>query len=342
MNTIDIAIVGATGAIGEALIEALDSPSTCPGFEVGELHLLASAGSDDQTRMFRQRPLLVESLDDFDFSRVQLAFFAAPASVAAEFVQVALDQGCRVIDFSSQFRGDPQVPLVVAGVNSDELAGADCPLVALPDALATDLSLIVQPIHQVTEISRIHVASYQSVSTAGQVGARELARQTSCLLNGLPVEPKLFPRQIAFNIVPEVGALDLDGHSQAELGLVAELRKLMAGEAIPLSVTCVQVPTFYGSCQAISLEMRYPTGIEEIAEILRGVEGLELANPVRAYSTSLAVIEKDSAFRCSVGRIRPSLSIDSGIDLWTVSDAVKNSTIFNALQVASSLIKYSY
>lgn len=345
MNTIDveidIAIVGATGVVGEALIEALDSSLMDLGFEVGELHLLASTRSDGETRMYRQRPLLVESLDDFDFARVQLAFFAAPAAVAAEYAPLAVEQGCRVIDFSVRFRADPQVPLVVAGVNDEALASGDCLLVALPGALTTDLSLIVRPIHQVTEICRIHVASYQSVSTAGQAGARELARQTSCLLNGLPVEPGLFPEQIAFNIVPQVGEIDREGHSETELDLVAELRKLMEGEEIPLSATCVQVPIFYGSCQAISLEMRYPTEIEEVVGILKGIEGLELADPISHYATSLAMVEKASGFRCAVGRIRSSLTIENGIDLWIVSDAVKNSTIFNAFQVASGLIKYS-
>lgn len=341
MNTVDIAIVGASGAIGAALIEALDNSLLELDFGVGELYLLASARSDGETRIFRQRPLLLESLDGFDFSRVQLAFFATPAAVSSEYVQVATEQGCRVIDFSTRFRAEPGVPLVVAGVNSDELADADHRLVALPDALATDLSLIVQPIHRVMEISRVHVASYQSVSSAGQAGTRELARQTSSLLNGMPVEPELFPQQIAFNIVPEVGGLDQDGHSRAERDLLAELRKLMRGEVIPLSVTCVQVPIFYGSCQAISLEMRYPAEVEEIVAILRAVEGLELADPVQAYSTSLATIEKGSQFRCSVGRIRASLAIDNGMDLWTVSDAVKNSAISNALWVASDLIKYA-
>ncbi len=341
MNTVDIAIVGASGAIGGALIEALENPPLDLGFEVGELYLLASARSDGETRIFRQRPLLLENLDGFDFARVQLVFLAAPAAVAAEYAQAVLDQGCRVIDFSTRFRAEPDVPLVVAGVNSDELTEADHRLVALPDALATDLSLVVQPIHRVMEISRVHVASYQSVSSAGQAGARELARQTSSLLNGLPVEPELFPEQIAFNIIPEVGVLDRDGHSRAERDLLAELRKLMRGEIIPLGVTCVQVPVFYGSCQAISLEMRYPTAVEEIVAILRDVEGLELADPVRAYSTSLAMIEKGPEFRCSVGRIRASLAIENGIDLWTVSDAVKNSTISNALWVANGLIKYS-
>ena len=338
MSTINVVVVGATGATGEALIEALDESE----FTSGDLYLAASEASLGETGLYKKRPVMVENLADFDFSQVQLAFFAVPEEVSRDYADQAISAGCQVIDLSCCFRNEESVPLVVSGVNSEVLEEDNYDLVALPDSLTVDLSQVLKPIHGNSEIVRINVATYQAVSSAGKKGATELARQTSNLLNGLPVEPELFAQQIAFNILPEVGELDESGHSSAELGLVNDMRRVMADDTLAISATCVQVPVFYGSCQAVSIETRYPLAIDELVSVLRDVEGLDVStgNAQRNYPVPLAVIDK-AAEACSVGRIRTSIGIENGIDLWIVSDSVRKSAANNAIGVAKLLLKSS-
>lgn len=338
MTSINVVVVGATGAVGEALIEALDESE----FTSGELYLTASEASIGETRLYKKRPVLVENLADFDFSQVQLAFFAVPEQVSRDYADQAISAGCQVVDFSTCFRDERSVPLVVAGVNAEVLGEDNYDLVALPNTLAIDLSQVLAPIHGNSEIVRINVATYQSVSSAGKRGVAELARQTSNLLNGLPVEPELFGQQIAFNILPEVGDLEKTGHSRAEVGLVSEMRRIMADDTLAISATCVQVPVFYGACQAVNIETRYPLAVDEVARLLRGIEGLKvsLGNSRRNYPVPVAVVN-GRAERCSVGRVRASVGIENGIDLWIVSDSVRKSAVYNAIGVAKLLLKSS-
>ena len=342
MAVINVAVAGATGAIGEALIEALDKTE----FTSGDLYLLASQASNGETRLYKNRPVLVEDMASFDFAQVQLVFLAVPESVSRDYADPLMAAGCRVVDFSAYFRHDHSVPLVVAGVNSEALqeggydGGTASEIVALPDSLAVDLSHVLHPIHQNTEIVRINVASYQSVSSAGREGAKELARQTSNLLNGLPVEPAIFPQQIAFNVVPELGGMQDSGHSGAELSLVNEMRRVLQDQNLPISATCVQVPIFYGTCQAVNIETRYPVDVEEVIGILRGVDELEVSVGGSQVTYPVPLTVADSSGKgCSVGRIRASIGIENGIDLWIVSDSVRKSAVYNALGVAKLLIK---
>lgn len=337
MSTINVVVVGATGAVGEALIEALDESE----FTSGEVYLAASEASLGETGLYKKRPVLVENLADFDFSRVQLAFFAVPEQVSRDYADQAISAGCQVVDLSRCFRDEESVPLVVCGVNSEVLEDDNYDLVALPDSLAVDLSRVLQPIHSNSEIIRINVATYQSVSSEGKKGVAELARQTSNLLNGLPVEPELFGQQIAFNVLPEVGELDESGHSSAELGLVSDMRRVMADDTLAISATCVVVPVFYGSCQVVNIETRYPLAIEELVHVLREVEGLDVStgNSQRNYPVPVAV--DGEIKRLAVGRIRASIGIENGMDLWIVSDSVRKSAVNNAIGVARLLLKSS-
>ncbi len=338
MNTVNVVVVGATGAVGEALIDALDRSE----FTSGEMYLVASEASIGASKLYKKRPILVEDLADFDFSQVQLAFFAVPDSVSRDYVEQALSCGCKVIDFSACYRQENTVPLLVAGVNSALLEEDDYQLIALPDSLAVDLSQVLQPIHLNTEITRINVATYQPVSSAGREGAKELARQTSNLLNGLPIEPQIFPHQIAFNILPQVGELEPSGHSSSELGLVNELRRVMDDVSLQISATCVQVPIFYGSCQALNIETRYPIDVDEVIGLLRENANLKVSksDSLPNYSAPLAVVDSDLG-DCYVGRIRASVGIENGLDLWIVSDSVRKGAVNNALRVAKLLLKSS-
>jgi aspartate-semialdehyde dehydrogenase len=328
-----MAIAGATGAIGEALIEALEKVE----FSIGELYLLASEESIGETRMYKNRPLAVANMEDFDFDQVQLVFFALPEEVSANYIERVALADCYLIDFSRYSRMDSTVPLVVAGVNTAEIDESDSKHVALPDSLTVDLSHVLKPIHEDVEIVRVNTATYQGVSSAGREGVRELALQASNRLSGLPLEGHVFAHEMAFNIVPQIGALNDSGHSMAELGLVSEIRRVMADQALIINATCVQVPIFYGSCQAISIETRYPVTVEEIIGVLQRSADIEVFAESSSYPVPLA--EASSANTRCVGRIRASLGTENGIDLWLASDNACNSAAENAVDVAKLLLK---
>ncbi|RLA54704.1 MAG: aspartate-semialdehyde dehydrogenase [Gammaproteobacteria bacterium] len=338
MFTVNIVVVGATGAVGEALIEALDEAD----FTSGDLYLAASESSVGETKMYKKRPVLVEDLASFDFSRVQLAFFAVPEQVSRDCAELVVSAGCQLIDFSACFRDDPAVPLMVAGVNSHVLEGGADNLVALPDSLTVDLSHVLYPIHQDVEVVRLNVATYQAVSSAGQKGIKELAGQTASLLNGLPVEAEAFAQQIAFNVIPEVGGLLDSGHSRAEVGLVGELRCVLEDAALAVSATCVQVPVFYGSCQVVNIETRYPYAVDEVISVLNADEDVNIFSASSNQQCPAPITVADMAARgCCVGRIRASIGVENGIDLWIVSDNVRKSAVKNAIAVAKLLLKDS-
>lgn len=333
MSNVNIAIAGATGAIGEALVDALDKSE----FTTGELYLLASRDSIGETKMYNDRPLAVTDLEEFDFEQVQLVFFALPAQVSARYAERVTQADCYLIDFSDCFRKDSSVPLIVAGVNSSELDGGHHKLVALPDSLAVDLSHILKPVHDDVEIVRVNTATYQGVSSAGREGVTELALHTSNRLNGMPSERQVFDEEIAFNVIPQIGAIDEYGHSQAELGLVGEIRRVMAEEALSISATCVQVPIFYGCCQAVTIETRYPVAVDEILGVLKRAGGTKVFAKVSTYPVPLA--ESSSKYTRSVGRVRTSVGIENGIDLWLSSDNACNSAVANAIGAAKLLLK---
>lgn len=334
MSGVNVAIVGATGAVGGALIEALDEADLVDG----ELYLLASAASSGDTAMYRKRAAMIADVADFDFSLVDLVFFAVPEDVSRQYAQSAVAVGCRVIDFSCCFRDDLTVPLIVAGINSDILDdGAH--LVALPDSLAVDLSHVLKPIHDDVEVVRVNVATYQAVSSAGQAGVKELASQSTNLLGGVTVKPKVFGKQIAFNVLPQVGELLESGHADAELRMVSEVRRIVGGAALAMSVTCVQVPVFYGFCQAVSLETRYPLDVERVIELLKQVDDLKIVTASSKQGYPVPVTGSGVLSARSVGRIRASIGVENGIDLWIVSDNVRKGAVDNAINVAKLLLK---
>ncbi len=334
MTAFNVAIVGATGAVGSALIEALDAAD----FVAGELYLLASAASSGDTAMYRKRPAMIEDVAGFDFSSVELVFFAVPEHVSQLYAESAVEAGCRVIDFSCCFRDDPAVPLVVAGINSHLLDDGSARLVALPDSLAVDLSHVLKPVHDDVEIVRVNVATYQAVSSAGQAGVKELAGQSTSLLGGVTVKPQVFGKQIAFNVLPQVGELRESGHADAELRLVSEVCRVI-GAPLAMSVTCVQVPVFYGFCQAVSLETRYPLDVEGLIELLKQVGDLKVVATHSKQGYPVPVTGSGVLPARSVGRIRASIAIENGLDLWIVSDNVRKGAVDNAINVARLLLK---
>lgn len=330
---IDIAVVGATGAVGGAILAALADSDLA----FGKVHALASAGSVDETALFGNKSLSVQDLADFDFGRVALALFAVPAAVAAEFVPRAVAAGALVVDCSSQFRGDLDKPLIAAAVNPEDVAAYGATrVVALPGSLALQLARVLKPIHDDVGVRRVQVATYQSASSAGKRGLSELAGQAASLLNGQPVEAALFPRQIAFNLIPQVGALGADGYSDEESGLIADLRRLLLEPELEIDVSCVQVPVFYGSAQAVQVQTQYPLDVEGARALLANTPGLVLGDSTTPYAVPVGDLdEADQAF---VGRLRAGRADTRMLSLWLIADNVRISA-HNAVRVAESLIK---
>ena len=250
-KTFDVAVVGGTGAVGATLIELLAERE----FPVGKLHVLASSRSAGETVLFRNRPVMVADAADFDFAQVQLAFFAAGGTVAAELAPKAAAAGCIVIDKSSHFRQDPDVPLVVPEVNAEALAGyTKRNIIACPNCSTIQVAVALKPLYDAVGVERVNVATYQSVSGAGKAGIEELAKQTAELLNGRGAKPKVFPRQMAFNVLPQIDAFTDNGYTKEEMKMVWETRKIFADEEIQVNPTCVRVPVFHGHSVALHVE----------------------------------------------------------------------------------------
>ncbi len=334
---VDIAVVGATGAVGGAILELLAER----GFARTTIHPVASDASANETVMFGNQPLLVEGISEFDFSRVGLALFAVNSEVSATHVKRATEASCIVIDCSGQFAGDKEIPLVVYNANPEDLAGYSLrSLIAVPGAIATQLAAVLAPIQAEVGIARIHIASYQSVSGAGRGGIAALAGQTAALLNGLPV-PKggVFTRQIAFNLLPCIGTLDEQGHSSEELQVVRETQRLLADTSIGISATCVQVPVFHGLAVAVHLETRYPLDVGDLRRLLKKAQDVTLVNAGAAGKYPTPAEDAAGLDGVLVGRLRADQFNENGLNLWIVSDNLRNGAAMNSVRLVEMLIK---
>jgi aspartate-semialdehyde dehydrogenase len=332
----DVAVVGATGAVGEMMLEILEQR----GFPVGEVHALASARSAGKRVAFGARQLKVGDLATFDFARAQIALFSAGAKVSAEHAPRAAAAGCVVIDNSSQFRQDPDVPLVVAEVNPGALAGYRARrIVANPNCSTMQMVVALKPLHDAAHIERINVATYQSVSGAGAKAVEELGRQTAQLLNGRPVEPQVFPRQIAFNVIPHIDTFQDNGYTREEMKMVWETRKILGDPGIQVNPTAVRVPVFYGHSEAVHLETRRKLTAAEARTLLENAPGVKVLDERGPGGYPTPVTEAAGTDPVWVGRIREDLSHDRGLDLWIVSDNIRKGAALNAVQLAELLVK---
>ena len=334
-GTWDIAVVGATGAVGEAMIEILAERN----FPVGTLHLLASERSEGKRIQFGNRSLKVARLDQFDFSQVRIGLFSAGGSLSAEFAPKAAAAGCVVIDNTSHFRYDDDVPLIVPEVNPHRLADYSARnIIANPNCSTIQMVVALKPIHDAVGISRINVATYQAVSGAGAGGVRELAGQTANLLNTKPIEQSVIPRQIAFNAVPQIDVFMDNGYTREEMKMVWETKKILEDESIAVNPTCVRVPVFYGHSEAVHIETRKPLSAEDACALLREAPGVTLAEDGASYPTP--VEEAAGSDPVFVGRVRKDLSHENGLDLWVVSDNVRKGAALNSVQIAEMLIEH--
>jgi len=335
-RTIDVAVVGATGAVGEAMLEILAERD----FPVGRLHALASARSAGSTVMFRGRPVVVEDLATFDFSRVRLGLFSAGGSISAEYAPKAAAAGCVVVDNTSHFRRDEDVPLIVPEVNPHALAGFRARnIIANPNCSTIQLMVALKPLHDAATIERINVATYQAVSGAGRSGVEELARQTGELLNGRPAEAATFTKQIAFNALPHIDSFQDNGYTKEEMKMVWETRKILEAPEMRVNPTCVRVPVFYGHSEAVHIETREHLSAAEARRLLEAAPGVKVMDDRADGGYPTAVPDAAGTDPVFVGRIREDISHPNGLDLWVVSDNVRKGAALNSVQIGELLLK---
>lgn len=337
MKTYDVAVVGATGAVGETMLSILAERN----FPVGKVYALASERSVGKPVTLGNKTLRVENLADFDFSKVQIGLFSPGASISAEYAPKAAEAGCVVIDNTSQFRYDDDIPLVVPEVNPHAIANyTNRGIIANPNCSTIQMLVALKPIHDAVKITRLNVATYQAVSGTGKPAVEELAGQTAKLLNGGAIDkPKAYPKQIAFNVLPQIDVFMDNGYTKEEMKMVWETRKIMEDDDIQVNPTAVRVPVFYGHSEAIHIETRDKITAEQARELLTAQDGIVVLDERNDGGYPTAVTEGANTDPVYVGRIREDISHETGLNLWVVADNVRKGAALNSIQIAEKLIE---
>jgi aspartate-semialdehyde dehydrogenase len=335
-KTYDVAVVGATGAVGETMISILEERN----FPVGKVYALASERSAGKRIPFKGGSLVVEDLANFDFSKVQIGLFSPGASVSAEYAPKAAAAGCVVIDNTSQFRYDDDIPLVVPEVNPEKVAEyTNRGIIANPNCSTIQMLVALKPIYDEVGISRINVATYQAVSGTGKEAIAELATQTANLLNTKPVVAKVYPKQIAFNVLPQIDVFMDNGYTKEEMKMVWETQKIMGDPDILVNPTAVRVPVFFGHSEAVHIETKQKISAARVRELLSNAPGVTVLDERIDGGYPTAVTESSGHDDVYVGRIREDISHPNGINLWVVGDNVRKGAALNSVQIAEVLVK---
>ncbi len=336
MEKYDVAIVGATGVVGEALLEILAERD----FPVGTVYPLASSRSAGKRVSFGKQTLKVEDLDTFDFSKVKIGLFSAGASISEIYAPKAAAAGCVVIDNTSQYRYDDDIPLVVPEVNPEAIADHTTRgIIANPNCSTIQMLVALKPIYDAVGITRINVATYQAVSGAGKEAVEELAGQTAQLLNGREVVPEVMPKQIAFNVIPQVDVFQENGYTKEEMKMVWETHKIFGDESVLVNPTAVRVPVFFGHSEAVHIETKQKITAENAIKLLENANGVTVVDEHVDGGYPTAVSEAAGADPTYVGRIREDISHPLGLNMWIVSDNVRKGAALNSIQIAEVLIK---
>ncbi|TDJ41993.1 MAG: aspartate-semialdehyde dehydrogenase [Gammaproteobacteria bacterium] len=335
-DTFDVAVVGATGAVGEVMLSILKERD----FPVGTVYALASERSAGTQVDFGTSTLTVGKLADFDFSKVQIGLFSAGASVSAEYAPKAVEAGCVVIDNTSHFRYDDDIPLVVPEVNEDAIAQyKKRGIIANPNCSTIQMVVALKPIYDAVGIERINVATYQAVSGAGRKAVEELVRQTATMLNGKPLEIEGDQKQIAFNAVPQIDDFEDNRYTREEMKMVWETRKIFGDDSILINPTAVRIPTFYGHSEAINIETKDKISAAEVCRLMSAAPGVELIDGVATGQYPTAVTDSSGNDAVFVGRVREDISHPRAINLWVVSDNIRKGAALNSVQIAEILAK---
>ena len=329
----NMAVVGATGAVGIEMIKTLEKRN----FPVGKLTLLASARSIGKRLKFRGEEIAVKELTRDCFSGIDVALFSAGGNISKEFAPIAVKAGSIVIDNSSAFRMDDAVPLVVPEINAADLRGHQG-IIANPNCTTAVTLMALYPLHRAFRVTRIFASSYQAVSGTGAKAIEELDRQVRQIVNGQPVTKEVYPHQIAFNVLPHVDSFLADGYTKEEMKMQHEGRKIMHHPTFRASVTCVRVPVYRAHSVAVSAEFEAPITVEAARAILAKAPGLDVVDDPEKKEYPLPLYASER-YNCQVGRIRMDCAFDNGLCFWVSGDQLLNGAALNAVQIAEELLK---
>ncbi|RAP34668.1 aspartate-semialdehyde dehydrogenase [Candidatus Marinamargulisbacteria bacterium SCGC AAA071-K20] len=333
MSKYTVAVVGATGVVGQEIIKTLEQRK----FPVKELVCLTSARSEGTRIEFNGKYSISRILDENSFEGVDYALFSAGGSISEKFAPIAVKAGAVVIDNTSHFRMDPSVPLVVPEVNAQAVKKHKG-IIANPNCSTAQMVLALKPLHDAAKIKRVVISTYQSVSGAGKEAIKELESQTRHNLQGKPSEAKQFTKDIAFNVIPHIDVFEDNGYTKEEMKMILETQKILEDDTIKLTATTVRVPVFIGHSEALNVELSEELPIEKVRDLLRNMPGVVVMdNPSKnEYPTPKLLAGRDETF---VGRIRKDISNPKAIDMWVVSDNLRKGAALNAVQIAEELIK---
>ncbi|MDB5988240.1 MAG: aspartate-semialdehyde dehydrogenase [Nevskia sp.] len=332
----DIAVVGATGAVGEEMLKVLHQRR----FPVGQVYAIASARSAGEEVDFGDQELDVHDLAKFDFSQVQIGLFSPGAEVSKIYAPKAALAGCVVIDNTSQFRYEDDIPLVVPEVNPHAIARfKNRGIIANPNCSTIQMLVALKPLHDAVGITRINVCTYQSVSGTGKPAIEELIKQTGEALNGRDIVRKVYPKQIAFNCLPQIDVFMDNGYTKEEMKMVWETHKIMEDASIQVNPTAVRVPVFFGHSEAIHIETRDKISAEQARKLLAAAPGVKVMDERKDGGWPTAVTEGAHHDEVFVGRIREDISHPRGLNLWVVADNIRKGAALNSVQIAEHLIR---
>ncbi len=335
MKKYDVAVVGATGAVGEKMLSILAQRK----FPVKNIYALASSRSVGMKVLFGDAELEVQDLAIFDFSKAQVGLFSAGARISKEFAPKAAAQGCVVIDNTSQFRYDDDIPLVVPEVNAHQIGNYTAHgIIANPNCSTIQMVVALKPLHDAVGIERINVATYQAVSGTGKEALSELDQQIKKIINGEPINCNVYPKQIAFNALPHIDIFMDNGYTKEEMKLVWETQKIMEDDSILVNPTTVRIPVKYGHSEAVHVELKEPLSAQQAREILAVAPGVQVLDEHRDGGYPTAVTEGEGNDAVYVGRIREDISHPRGLDMWVVSDNLRKGAALNSIQIAEILI----
>ena len=328
----NIAIVGATGNVGRIILEVLEKKN----FEVENLYLLASQKSQGSNLKFNGREIKVELLDNFDFSKVNLTFFSAGGKISEKFAAKAAKNSL-VIDNSSFFRMDPEVPLIVPQVNSNHMEKVPKNIIANPNCSTAQLVIVLKPLHDLFKIKRVIVSTYQSTSGAGKAPMDEMIEQTQAAINNEKITSKNFTKQIAFNAIPHIDSFSEDGYTKEELKMINETKKILDNK-IKLTATCVRIPVRVSHAESVNIEFEKPFTLEKIHEVLNSSDGCKVFDK-RSDAGYITPIDAEGKNETFISRIREDKSKTNSLNLWIVSDNLLRGAALNAVEIAETYLR---
>ena len=335
MKKYDVAVVGATGAVGEQMLAILAQRN----FPVNNVYALASSRSVGKKVAFGDVELEVQDLAEFDFSKTQIGLFSPGASISKDYAPKAAAQGCVVIDNTSQFRYDDDIPLVVPEVNAHQIANYKTRgIIANPNCSTIQMLVALKPLHDAVGIERVNVATYQAVSGTGTDAIEEMDRQSRQILDDKPINCDVYPKQIAFNALPHIDKFMENGYTKEEMKMVWETQKIMEDDSIMVNPTTVRIPVKYGHSEAVHLELKEPLSAQKASDLLKVAPGIVVMDERKDGGYPTAVTEGEGTDPVYVGRIREDISHPRGLNMWVVSDNLRKGAALNSIQIAEVLI----